>query len=220
MLNVFPPGRYRYPAPNHERAHAPAPAGGAAGRARLHRGDAHPERLGDRRLLWCPVHTGDPREGKKKKTHLEQPGVDWWDIPSQRRCVKQVILASCTLACSNIVASLWFNVTLLYGAWCLYQCRCSNRESCTAGMRCNYIGWLRLFIAFYATLRLQNNICLQRWVSPRCYLHQKTESLCTFAFTAFMKIEHIKKENLHRDQFNQRPRAAKRRGERAAFCLF
>lgn len=45
------PSASRYSAPNHERANASAPPGGAAGRARLHRGDAHPERLGYCRLL-------------------------------------------------------------------------------------------------------------------------------------------------------------------------
>lgn len=68
FLIAFLPVSIRYSAPNHERAHASAPPGGTAGRARLHRGDAHPERLGYRRLLRCPVHTRDSREGRKR-TH-------------------------------------------------------------------------------------------------------------------------------------------------------
>lgn len=83
------PSASRYSAPNHERANASAPPGGAAGRARLHRGDAHPERLGYCRLLWCPVHTRDTREGRKrtrKYTHIHctctvlhiRAAESWW----------------------------------------------------------------------------------------------------------------------------------------------
>lgn len=58
----------RYQAPNHERADAPAPAGGAPGRARLHRGDAHPERPGYGGLLRRSVHARDTREGRNPPT--------------------------------------------------------------------------------------------------------------------------------------------------------
>ena len=55
----------RYSAPDYEWAYAPAPPGGAAGWARLHRGDAHPQRSGHRGFLRRPVHTGDTRKGTK-----------------------------------------------------------------------------------------------------------------------------------------------------------
>lgn len=70
-------------------------------------------------------------------------------------------------AVKKIVALLWFNVTLGHWAWCLNHCHCSNRKSCTAGMQRNYIGLSWFFIVFYAACRLQNNIRLQRLVSPR-----------------------------------------------------
>lgn len=53
----------RYSAPDYEWAYAPAPPGGAAGWAWLHRGDAHPQRPGNCSVLRCPVHTGDTRKG-------------------------------------------------------------------------------------------------------------------------------------------------------------
>lgn len=54
----------RHQATHHERAHAPAPSGGTAGRARLYCGDAHPQRCSNCGLLRRSVHTGDPREGQ------------------------------------------------------------------------------------------------------------------------------------------------------------
>lgn len=42
---------FRHQAPHYERAHASAPPGGAAGRARLHCGDAHPKRRSNRSVL-------------------------------------------------------------------------------------------------------------------------------------------------------------------------
>lgn len=60
---VFP-ARLRYPTPHPERANAPAPTGGPAGRARLHCGNAHPQRCGHSGLLRCPVHTRNSREGR------------------------------------------------------------------------------------------------------------------------------------------------------------
>lgn len=54
---------FRHQAPHYERAHASAPPGGAAGRARLHCGDAHPKRRSNRSVLWRSVHARDPREG-------------------------------------------------------------------------------------------------------------------------------------------------------------
>lgn len=146
----------RYQAPNHERADASAPVGGAPGRARLHRGNAHPERLGYRGLLRCSVHTRDTREGRtpppnttpnrNAATHITAEG--WWQPSLTHACIFLFITqhwyvwlsAPSALAIQNTEASLWFNVTLWNGAQCLHQCHSSNREPCIAGMRCNYIG--------------------------------------------------------------------------------
>lgn len=54
----------RHQATHYERAYAPTPSGGTAGRTGLHGGDAHPERRGNGGFLRRSVHTGDPREGK------------------------------------------------------------------------------------------------------------------------------------------------------------
>lgn len=54
----------RYPTPDPERANAPAAPGGPAGRARLHCGNAHPQRCGHSCVLWCPVYTRDSWEGR------------------------------------------------------------------------------------------------------------------------------------------------------------
>lgn len=57
----------RYQATHYEWAYAPTPPGGTARWTRLHSGDAHSKRCSNCGLLWCTVHTGDPREGN---THL------------------------------------------------------------------------------------------------------------------------------------------------------
>lgn len=75
------PPPHRHPPPDHERPPAPPPAGGTAGRQRLHRGDAHPEGPGHRGLLRRPVHAGDPREGGRPSPARKGPptsgGSSW-----------------------------------------------------------------------------------------------------------------------------------------------
>lgn len=85
-MSSFPlPSASRYQAPDHERADASAPVGGAPGRARLHRRDAHPEGLGYRGLLRCSVYTRDPREGRDP---VGQAGPHSWKADDNRHSVK------------------------------------------------------------------------------------------------------------------------------------
>lgn len=136
----------RYQAPNHERADASAPAGGAPGRARLHRGNAHPEGPGYRGLLRRSVHTRDTWEGRSPTYPPTRPRT--WQTSLTQTCIfpfksqrgRVWLSAPNALAIQNTAVSLWFNVTLWNRAQCLHQCHSSNREPCVAGMRCNYIG--------------------------------------------------------------------------------